>query len=71
VSAQVGSGDADCTDIATVRSIVDGYLDLAGIDALRGWSTEYTYGTCLTDLIAYRGLLTERSSPTSTNEPRR
>lgn len=51
VSSRVVSGDIDCTAVESVRQIVTGYIDLVGIDALRGWSTEYTHGTRLTDLI--------------------
>ena len=51
VTAGIAAGEVDCTTIESVRRIVTGYIDLVGIDALRGWSTEYTYGSRLTDLI--------------------
>jgi hypothetical protein len=47
----VRCGTIDCTDPDTARGILDGYIDLVGIDAVRGWSTEYAHGTRLNDLI--------------------
>ena len=51
VTAQIASGAIDCTDLHTARGVLDGYIDLVGIDAVRGWSTEYAHGTRLNDLI--------------------
>ena len=51
VSARIGSGEIDCSRIESVRAIIDGYIDLIGIDAIRGWSPEYTYGTRINNLI--------------------
>jgi superfamily I DNA/RNA helicase len=51
ISSQIDSGEIDCRRIESVRAIFDGYVDLIGIDAIRGWSPEYTYGSRVQDLI--------------------
>jgi superfamily I DNA/RNA helicase len=51
VSTRIDSDEIDCGHAESVREIIDGYLDLIGIDAIRGWSPEYGYGTRLNDLI--------------------
>ncbi|OBJ10841.1 UvrD-helicase domain-containing protein [Mycobacterium sp. 1465703.0] len=51
VSSQIDSGEIDCRRPEPVRGIIDGYLELIGLDALRGWSPEYAYGTRVEDLI--------------------
>ena len=51
VSSSIASGEINCNEVESVRKIGAGYIELVGIDALRGWSTEYTHGTRLTDLI--------------------
>ena len=49
VSARIDSGEIDCSRIESMRDIIDGYVDLIGIDVIRGWSPEYTYGTRVKD----------------------
>jgi superfamily I DNA/RNA helicase len=51
VSARIDSGEIDCSRMVSVQGIIDGYITLVGIDALRGWLPEYGYGTRVTDLI--------------------
>jgi hypothetical protein len=51
VTAEIASGAMDCTDLDTARGVLDSYIDLVGIHAVRGWSSGYAHGTGLNDLI--------------------
>jgi ATP-dependent exoDNAse (exonuclease V) beta subunit len=51
LSGLINSGEISCEDAGDIRQIVDEYIELVGVAALRGWSPEYTYGTRLADLI--------------------
>ena len=67
VSARIDSGQIDCSHTDSVRAVIDGYIEIVGIDALRGWSPEYTYGTRVNDLIdaslTHYGIICGRDVP--------